>query len=185
MADTYVLCVFSNKGGSGKPTISVHLAYAKLAKTALLDADSPRNCHRMAQAPLGRSQEPSRHAVRRAGGGRESAAACPLGTGRVHPARSAAALERADRLALEGSGSDPGADAAVGSGPRHHQPDGGPGAAARRPAGFIPNALRPQQVEAREIALILAAAISCQSLGAWATGWRSAAGCRSGSEGGP
>jgi chromosome partitioning protein len=38
---TSVVCVFSNKGGSGKTTISVHLAlaWAKSAPTALLDAD--------------------------------------------------------------------------------------------------------------------------------------------------
>jgi chromosome partitioning protein len=36
-----VICVFSNKGGSGKTTIAVHLAlaYAQLAPTALLDVD--------------------------------------------------------------------------------------------------------------------------------------------------
>ena len=40
-ADTDVICVFSNKGGSGKTTIAVHLALAwsQLAPTALLDAD--------------------------------------------------------------------------------------------------------------------------------------------------
>ena len=38
---TSVICVFSNKGGSGKTTIAVHLAldYSLLAKTALLDVD--------------------------------------------------------------------------------------------------------------------------------------------------
>jgi chromosome partitioning protein len=36
-----VICVFSNKGGSGKTTIAVHLAlaYAQMARTALLDVD--------------------------------------------------------------------------------------------------------------------------------------------------
>ena len=36
-----VICVFSNKGGSGKTTIAVHLAlaFSQLAKTALLDVD--------------------------------------------------------------------------------------------------------------------------------------------------
>jgi chromosome partitioning protein len=36
-----VICVFSNKGGSGKTTIAVHLAlaWARTAPTALLDAD--------------------------------------------------------------------------------------------------------------------------------------------------
>jgi len=39
--DTTVVCVFSNKGGSGKTTIAVHLAiaWAQGAPTAILDAD--------------------------------------------------------------------------------------------------------------------------------------------------
>jgi chromosome partitioning protein len=39
--ETTVVCVFSNKGGSGKTTVAVHLAlaWAQSAPTALLDAD--------------------------------------------------------------------------------------------------------------------------------------------------
>ena len=40
-SDTFTVCVFSNKGGSGKTTLAVHLAlaWAQGAPTALLDVD--------------------------------------------------------------------------------------------------------------------------------------------------
>lgn len=39
--ESSVICVFSNKGGCGKTTVAVHLAlaYARLERTVLLDAD--------------------------------------------------------------------------------------------------------------------------------------------------
>jgi chromosome partitioning protein len=158
MVDSSVICVFSNKGGSGKTTIAVHLAlaYAQLAKTALLDVD-----------PQGTASEWLKR--------RSTELKSPLAV----PCAGREAVERALRLARS-----EGMQFIILDLPPHSSAQIAwllkeadlilvptrPSAAdlvtirqtvdlvhaAKRPAGFILNAFRPQLVEAREIAPILA-----------------------------
>ena len=159
MADSCVIGVFSNKGGSGKTTIAVHLAlaYARQAKTALLDVD-----------PQGTATEWFKR--------RSADLKGPL----VVPCTGREAVERALRLARAESFQFIILDL-----PPHSSAQVAwllaeadlilvpvrPSAvdlvtvgqavdlvrAAKRRAGFVLNAYRPQLIEAREVAPMLAA----------------------------
>ena len=59
--ESSVICVFSNKGGSGKTTIAVHLALAGRSSRPLPSSTpTPRGQPPMVEAPAGGPQE-SRH----------------------------------------------------------------------------------------------------------------------------
>ncbi len=110
--DSFTVGVFSNKGGSGKTTIAVHLAlaWAQGAPTALLDVD-----------PQGTATE----WLKRRPADLKSPLAVPA-AGR-EAVQQALKLARADRLVIERSGSDRGPDAGDRGGSRHHWTNSGPG----------------------------------------------------------
>ena len=156
--DSTVICVFSNKGGSGKTTIAVHLAlaYAQLAKTALLDVD-----------PQGTATE----WLKRRSSELKSPLAVPC-TGREAVER-ALRLARAEQFKFILLDLPPHSSAQIAWLIKEATlilvPTRASAAdlvtikqtvdlvhAAERRAGFILNAFRPQLVEAREIAPILA-----------------------------
>jgi chromosome partitioning protein len=158
MADPSVICVFSNKGGSGKTTVAVHLAlaYAQVARTVLLDLD-----------PQGTATEWLKR--------RPSDAKSPL----VVPCSGREAAQRALKLAREERVKfvildlPPHASAQIAwllaEADLILVPTRPTAAdlvtlkqtvdlvhASKRRAGFVLNAFRPQLVEAKEIAPILA-----------------------------
>jgi chromosome partitioning protein len=158
MAKSSTICVFSNKGGTGKTTIAVHLAlaYAQKASTALLDVD-----------PQGTAAE----WIKRRPADRKSPLAVPC-TGRDAVTR---ALDLARRDQIENVILDlpPHSSAQVAwllSEADLIVVPTRPTAtdivtlqqtvdlvhAAKRPSGFVLTAFKPHLVEAREIAPILA-----------------------------
>lgn len=158
MADSCVLCVFSNKGGSGKNTIAVHLAlaYAKLAKTALLDVDPQGTATEWLKRRSAELKSPlavpcaGREAVERALrlARSERVEFILLDLPPHSSAQIAWLLQEADLILVPTRPSAPDLVTIGQTVDLVH--------AAKRPAGFILNAFRPQQVEAREIAPILA-----------------------------
>lgn len=158
MAARSIICIFSNKGGTGKTTVAVHLAiaYAQKAPTALLDVD-----------PQGTSSE----WIKRRSADLKSPLAVPC-AGRDATKR---ALELASQEQIENVILDlpPHSSAQVawllGEADLILVPTRPTATdlvtleqtidlvhASKRPAGFVLNAFKPHLVEAREIAPILA-----------------------------
>jgi chromosome partitioning protein len=152
------ICVFSNKGGTGKTTVAVHLAlaYARKASTALLDVD-----------PQGTAVE----WLRRRPAELTSPLAIPCaGRDTVEQALELARKERIEHVILDLPPHSsvqvawllkamdlilvPTRATATDLVTLKQTIDLVHG--AKRPAGFVLNAFRPQLVEAREIAPILA-----------------------------
>jgi chromosome partitioning protein len=158
MAARSIICVFSNKGGTGKTTVAVHLAiaYAQKAPTALLDVD-----------PQGTAAE----WIKRRPAELKSPLAVPC-AGR-DAAKRALDLARQDHVENVILDLPPHSSAQVawllGEADLIIVPTRPTATdlvtlqqtidlvhAAKRPSGFVLNAFRPQLVEAREIAPILA-----------------------------
>lgn len=158
MASRSTICIFSNKGGTGKTTVAVHLAlaYAQKASTALLDVD-----------PQGTAAE----WLKRRPGDLKSPLAVPC-AGRDAASR-ALELARKDHVEHIILDLPPHSSAQVawllGEADLILVPTRPTATdlvtlqqtidlvhAAKRPGGFVLNAFRPHLVEAREIAPILA-----------------------------
>lgn len=158
MAARSTICVFSNKGGTGKTTVAVHLAlaYARKASTALLDVD-----------PQGTAVE----WLRRRPPELKSPLAIPCpGRDTVEQALELARKEHIEHVILDLPPHSsvqvawllkamdliliPTRATATDLVTLQQTVDLVHG--AKRPAGFVLNAFRPQLVEAREIAPILA-----------------------------
>lgn len=158
MAPPAAICVFSNKGGSGKTTLAVHLAiaYAQKGATALLDVD-----------PQGTAAE----WLRRRPASLKSPLAVPCaGRDAVTRALELARTERIEHVIVDlpphssaqvawllermGLILIPTRATATDLVTLKQTVDLVHG--AKRPAGFVLNAFRPHLVEAREIAPILA-----------------------------
>lgn len=158
MGEPLTVAVFSNKGGSGKTTLAVHLAlaWAKGAPTALLDVDPQGTAVEWLKR---RSSElksplavpcPGREAVQQALklARKEGFQYIVLDLPPHSTAQVAWLLQEADVILVptRATAADlvtisQTVDLVI---------------ASKRPAGFILNAFRPQLVEAREIAPILA-----------------------------
>jgi chromosome partitioning protein len=159
MADSSVICVFSNKGGSGKTTIAVHLAlaYAQLARTALLDVDPQATATEWLKRRPTDLKSPlavpcaGRDAVERALrlARAEQFQFIILDLPPHSSAQIAWLLKEADLILVPTRPSAADLVTIRQTVDLVH--------AAKRRAGFILNAFRPQLVEAREIAPILAA----------------------------
>jgi chromosome partitioning protein len=158
MAKRSTICVFSNKGGSGKTTVAVHLAlaYAQRAPTALLDVDP---------------QSTAAEWIKRRPADRKSPLAVPCaGRDAVTRALELARHDHIENVILD---LPPHSSAQIawllGEVDLIVVPTRPTATdivtlqqtvdlvhAAKRPGGFVLNAFKPQLVEAREIAPILA-----------------------------
>jgi chromosome partitioning protein len=156
--DSSVICVFSNKGGSGKTTIAVHLALAwsQLAPTALLDTDTQGT----ATEWLKRRPADLKSPVTVACPGREAAERALRLARAEHyrfividlPPHSSAQiawlLQEADLILVPTRPTAADLVTLQQTVDLVH--------ASKRRAGFVLNAFRPQLIEAREITPILA-----------------------------
>jgi chromosome partitioning protein len=157
-AESSVICVFSNKGGCGKTTVAVHLAlaYAQLARTVLLDVDPQGTATEWlkrrpadAKSPLV-VPCPGREAAQRALklAREERVKFVILDLPPHSSAQIAWLLAEADLILIPTRPTAADLVTIKQTVDLVH--------ASKRKAGFILNAFRPQLVEAKEIAPILA-----------------------------
>ena len=156
-ANPSVICVFSNKGGSGKTTIAVHLAlaFSQLTKTALLDVDPQGTATEWLRRRPGDLKGPvtvpcaGREAVERALRlAREERFQYVIVDMPPHSsAQIAWLLQEADLILVPTRPTAADLVTIQQTVDLVH--------AAKRRAGFVLNAFRPQLVEAKEIAPIL------------------------------